>query len=412
MNIETTKLWNKNFIIFIIGRQLSLDGKSLLRFALPLYILLETKDPVLMGTILATSAVPSIVFAPIGGVIADRFNKRKLLAVMNFTMAVAIIIYLGLTAVMEIVPATIIMMLVLLTFESLISLTTKASVPVLVPIGALVKANSATFLLTTFSSIATPILGGFILARFGLMPILLISIAIHLLATIMNFLARIPCTKQEIMGSFLQTIVSDIKASIRFITKEKPEIGKVIFGVNMLYCITLMPLISVALPVLVTIYFGRGEEALGITQAIILFSGVIGVILVGLLGKKASITKVRVLLFASSIALLPAGIAFMWSNNYTITYFILIVALFVISALSIMMSIICRSYFGEESSEHMVGKVMALNSSLVISGASIGGFLYGFLFSRFIESPEVALFILTGASAVVATRFKINARQD
>ena len=102
----------------------------------------------------------------------------------------------------------------------------------------------------------------------------------------------------------------------------------------------------------------------------------------------------------------------MWSNNDWITYFILIVALFIISALSIMMSIICRSYFGEESSEYMVGKVMALNSSLVILGTSIGGYLYGFLFNHFIESPEIALFILAGASAVVAARFKISSKEE
>ena len=409
---ETPKLWNKNFIMFVIGRELSMLGKSLLRFALPLYILLETGNPILMGTILAASALPSIAFAPIGGVIADRFNKRKLLAAMNFTTAVAIITYLGLSNIIEIVPATIIMMLVLLTFESLISLTTKASVPAIVPSNALVKANSVTFLLTTFSGIGTPVLGGFILAIFGLVPILFISIAFHLLATVMNFLAKIPYTKQEMSESLPATIVSDIKAGIRFITKEKPEIGKVIFRVNMLSCITLMPLISIALPVLVTIYFERGETTLGITQAIIVFSGVIGVLLIGMLGKKANITKVRLLLFASSIALFPTGIAFMWSNNDTLTYLILIVSLFVISALSIMMAIICRSYFGEKSSEHMVGKVMALNSSLVILGTSIGGYLYGFLFNHFIESPEVALFILTGASAIVAARFKISARQE
>jgi len=408
MTTEITKLWNKNFIVFVIGRELSMLGKSLLRFALPLYILLETGNPILMGTILAASAIPSIIFSPLGGVMADRFNKRKLLAIMNFTTAIAIIIYLGSVNIIETVPATIMMMIALLTFESLISLTTKASIPVLVPVDEIIKANSVTFLLSTFSSIGTPILGGLILALFGLMPILFISITLHLLATIMNFLTNLPFTKQERSESVPAIVLNDIKAGIHFISKEKPEIGKVIFGVNMLYCITLMPLMSIALPVLVTIYFERGEATLGITQAIIVLSGVVGVILIGVMKKSANITKVRFLLFASSITLLPTGIAFMWSNNDTLTYLILIVSLFIISALSIMMSIICRSFFGEKSSEHMVGKVMALNSSLVILGTSIGGYLYGFLFNHFIESPEIALFILTAASAVVALRFKLK----
>ena len=408
MKIDSTKLWNKDFIMFAIGKELSLGGQSLLQFVLPLYILLETGNPVLMGTLLATSALPSIIFAPIGGVMADRFDKRKLLAVINLATAVVIVVYLWLINAMEIVSATMIMMLLLLIFSSLISLTSKASVPVLVPKSALVKANSFTFLLTTFSSIGIPVLGGFILATFGLFPILLISISFCLVATVMNFLTKIPCTKQEMTESFSKTIMLDIKEGIRFITKEKPEIGKVIFGVNMLFCITLMPLLTIALPVLVTIYFERGETILGITRATIVLSGVVGVTLIGMLGKRANITKVRSLMFASSFALIPTGIAFMWSNNDMLTYVILIASFFSISALSIMMSIICRSFFGEKSPEQMVGKVMALNSSLVILGSSIGGYLYGFLFNHFIESPAIALFIIAGASAVVAVRLKVR----
>ena len=408
MNTEITKLWNKNFIMFAIGKELSLGAKALLQFVLPLYILLETGNPLLMGTILATSALPSIILTPIGGVIADRVNKRKLLAVINFTTAVTIIMYLGLMDIVGLVSATVGLILILLVFGSLVSLTTKASVPVLVPAGALVKANSFTFLLANFSSIGIPIIGGFGLARFGLTPILFISIACYLLATVMNFLAKIPCTKQEVTESLPATIVHDIKDGICFITKEKPEVGKVIFFVNMLYCVTLMPLMSIALPVLVTIYFESGEAALGITRAIIVVGGILGVTLIGFLGKKANITKVRLLLLASSLALIPTTFAFIWSNNNMLTYIILILTLFIIDTLSVMMAIICRSYFGEKAPKHMVGKVMALNSSLVILGASIGGYLYGFLFNRFIEAPEIALLILIGLSLVVALGAKIK----
>lgn len=91
-----------------------------------------------------------------------------------------------------------------------------------------------------------------------------------------------------------------------------------------------------------------------------------------------------------------------------LTYIILILTLFIIDTLSVMMAIICRSYFGEKAPKHMVGKVMALNSSLVILGASIGGYLYGFLFNRFIEAPEIALLILIGLSLVVALGAKIK----
>jgi len=408
MTQRPTKLLNKNFIIFVLAKEVSFIGRTLLRFALPLYILLETGSPTLMATILAISAIPSILFAPIGGVIADRFQKKKLLSLANFGIAIAILIYLVTLETIGIIPATILIMLLLLTFDGLITLTTKASVPVIIPEGTLVKANSVTVLSMTCASIITPILGGFILARFGLRPVLFTSITCLFLATLMNTLTQIPCTTRKIKGNFLKTVIKDFQIGIHFITKEKPKVGKVIVLVNMLYCITLYPLTTIALPILVTGYFGRGEEALGITQAIIVFGGTLGVTLITLLGKKATINKVRPLLFLSSFNLIPLMLTFFFNNHEALTYLLLVTTLFINFALSSMMAIICRTYFGENAPEEMVGKVMALNSSLVILGVSIGGYLYGILFNQFAYSPGVVLAILASASAIVAFFAKVE----
>ena len=77
MNNIQNKLWNKNFILYILGMEFSWTGYFLLTFSLPLYILLETGNPALMGLVLAFASVPFIILSPIGGVMADRFNKRK-----------------------------------------------------------------------------------------------------------------------------------------------------------------------------------------------------------------------------------------------------------------------------------------------------------------------------------------------
>ena len=42
------KLWNKDFIKFVIGWELTLIGSALIFFALPLYVLLETGNPALL----------------------------------------------------------------------------------------------------------------------------------------------------------------------------------------------------------------------------------------------------------------------------------------------------------------------------------------------------------------------------
>ena len=88
---------------------------------------------------------------------------------------------------------------------------------------------------------------------------------------------------------------------------------------------------------------------------------------------------------------------------------ILIVSFFVAFAFITMFGIIIMSYLGEQTPEHLVGKVMSLIMSLMFVGYAIGDFLYGFLLSYFTCSPGIALLILAGLSAGLALGIKIKA---
>jgi len=48
-DISIKKLWNKNFITFVIGMEFSLI--ALLRFVVRLYILLKMENPALIGMV-------------------------------------------------------------------------------------------------------------------------------------------------------------------------------------------------------------------------------------------------------------------------------------------------------------------------------------------------------------------------
>jgi len=118
-NTKVIKLWNKQFIKLIIGWELTQIAQMLIRFALPLYVLQQTGNPALMGTVLALSAIPVVALTPIGGVIADRFNKRKLMAVINLITAIGVAIFFALSGLMDVVPAVVITFMFLLALESI-----------------------------------------------------------------------------------------------------------------------------------------------------------------------------------------------------------------------------------------------------------------------------------------------------
>jgi len=401
-----TKLWNKNFMMFVVGMEFNLIGSELLKFVLPLYVLLETGDPTLMGTVLALSSVPFIALTPVGGVIADRVNKRKLLGLMNLATAIAIFVYFALAGQLDIVPATVMMMLVLFAFESMISPSMEATVPALVPEGELVKANSATFLLTTISSIGAPIIGGFLLERFGVTPVLLISIACYVLAGMVKFLVRIPYIKQDRTESLSATIVTDIKDGLRCITKEKPELGKLVIIVA-LFGLTLAPSLS-ALNVIVTTHLGMAETMVGLIRGLIVVGGVVGVMLLGTLGEKANISMIRTLLFIASMTFVPVGLSLMWSDHRPLIFVVVVVSFFIQLASTTMMGIINWAHIGEKTPPHLIGKIYSLTFAFMGLGGAIGDYLYGHLLGHFIETPWMALFIIAGASAIVAVGAKIK----
>ena len=304
MNDET-KLMNKNFLLFVAGWELSMIGEALLRFALPLYIFMVTNNATLMGTILTWTSLPLIFFVPIGGVMADRFNKRLLMVMTNLVIGVAIVIYLIFLGQIDMVWFTALMLLILFTLISLLTPTAEATIPTLVPSEQLVKANTITFLLTIFSSVGAPMVAGFMLERDDLPQILWLSVGLFALASLVKSFVKIPYQKTKMETGIFKLVINDLKLAYHFITKEKPQLGQVVLFI-FLVSFAISPIMSVALPILVTGYFGRGESIAGLAQGIVVFGGTFGAVFIGILGKKATVKIMRLLLFVLTGLLLLA----------------------------------------------------------------------------------------------------------
>lgn len=54
-------------------------GNGTLSFTLLLYVLELTRSPALFGIVLALAFVPLTILTPIGGVVADRINKKRIM---------------------------------------------------------------------------------------------------------------------------------------------------------------------------------------------------------------------------------------------------------------------------------------------------------------------------------------------
>ena len=87
------KLFSRDFTLVVIGQVISLFGNAAIRFALPLYLLNQTGSSALYGTVMACAFIPSVLLSPVGGMIADRVNKRNVMVVLDFFTAGVILVF-------------------------------------------------------------------------------------------------------------------------------------------------------------------------------------------------------------------------------------------------------------------------------------------------------------------------------
>ena len=91
----------------VIGQIISLFGNAILHFALPLYLLRETGSSALFGVVTACSFLPMVILSPVGGAVADRVNKRSMMAGLDFFTAGLILMYALVRGLAPLVPVTV-----------------------------------------------------------------------------------------------------------------------------------------------------------------------------------------------------------------------------------------------------------------------------------------------------------------
>src|ERR1035437_5150099 len=72
-------LRNRNFRLYLSGQTVSQAGTWMQTVGQAWLVLHLTDSGTALGVVVALQALPVLLFAPLGGLVADRVNKRKLL---------------------------------------------------------------------------------------------------------------------------------------------------------------------------------------------------------------------------------------------------------------------------------------------------------------------------------------------
>ena len=227
-----------------------------------------------LGLVSLGAAVPMLIVAPLGGVVADRVNKRTLLIVTQTAAAVVSLV----TAILIITDLIAYWHLFVLSFSagaifSLNMPARQALVPLLVPQHKLMNAISLQMGGMNFTRIVAPAMAGLLIAPMGLGWVYVLTVVLFTVAVLSEF--RLPAHGLDGEGR-AERFTEELTAGFRYVAAT-PIIAMLLVA-GMLMPFFAFP-VQIMLPVFADDVFGKGGGAgFGLLMAAGGVGGLIGAI--------------------------------------------------------------------------------------------------------------------------------------
>ena len=388
------KLLGKDFALVVAGQIVSLFGNAILRFSLPLFLLRETGSPALFGMVTACSLLPVILLSLLGGVLADRVNKRNIMVFLDFSTAGIIAGFYFLVGRVPTIPLFIVTLMLLYGISGTYQPAVQASIPVLVAKDHILTASAVVNQIGSLASLVGPVTGGWLYGLWGMELILKISVVCFAISAVMELFLTIPYIKRPQEKTALQIVRHDLQDSTHFLRFEKPAFLKVclvIAGLNLF----LSSMVTIGVPVMIVEHWGLSNQLLGIAQGLLAAGGVLGGLLTALLGKRLQPERAYVFLILCAMLTLLMGAGMLWSNTPYLKYLILSGTGTAITIFSTMFSIQMLAVVQRKTPERLIGKVIACIMTLIMCAQPIGQLIYGIFLEQISAVP-----IITGAGAI------------
>lgn len=414
MKLDKNENKANDFNIMVIGQIISILGAAILRFALDTYVLDITARADIFALLLAISTIPGILLSPLGGVIADRCNRRNLMVIFDFTSSSIVLVF---SFILSAGNATIVFIGITMTLLNIISSmyqpAVQASIPQLVKAENLEKSNGIVNGIGSLSNLAGPVLGGVLYSIVGIQILVVLTCCTFFLSAILELFLHIPFEKRIRTTSITNVVKSDMKEGFHFIMKDNPFIRKTIIiatGMNLF----LTPFFLVGTPYIMRILLKSSDVLYGSALGIIQFSSIAGALSVAFFAKKLHVSQLYKWLLGICVCMIPMafGISpYMLNIGYApvfITFFLCAIPIIMIVT---MLSVYFISLVQKQTPNLIMGKVMAILIAVAQCAAPVGQLLYGQLFELYKYETYIVvafMFISVIILALIAKKFLKN----
>jgi MFS family permease len=285
-------LGNGSFLRLWLAQAISQTANNMVNFALLLRVrnIVEVHDLPQANTaislVILAFSLPSVLFGPVAGVVADRSNRRALMSIVNVFRALAVVLFLVIRPGWHV--QTILLAHYLVTFLFGISgqffaPAQGATIPALVPLPQLMRANALfnlTFTAAQLLGFAT--LGPILAKLIGIDQLFILTVVLFIVsAGLVMTLPATPVPERSGLAAQIhpmQRLWADIREGLVFILQD-PMLMKAIAYLT-LAATTFLMVASLG-PEFITSVIGLPKEDIGYIVAPAGLGVVVGVLLVG-----------------------------------------------------------------------------------------------------------------------------------
>jgi MFS family permease len=207
------------FLLIWFGQVISVIGSSMTGFALGVYVYQRTSSASVFALILLFNMLPRALFSPLAGVVADRWDRRRIMILSDggaaiSTLAVASLLIAGRLEVWHIFLATFLNS----TLSTMQGPAFAAAVTQLVPKAQFGRVNGLMQLGSGVGQMVAPVLAGALIGLAGLRAVLIVDLATFLFAVGTLLATQFPQLKStsDKVGQ-KRSLISDLRAGWRYI---------------------------------------------------------------------------------------------------------------------------------------------------------------------------------------------------
>lgn len=357
-----------NFRLYFVGQLVSLAGTWLQTVAQGWLVLTLTHSAFWVGTVMAISYVPTFLFSLFGGVLVDKFDRRKTLFVTQVSAMLLAFTLGGLVIAGMATLTWVIVMAALLGVVNAADIPARqAFVSEIVPKEDYASAFALTSALTNGARVIGPALAGILIALVGTGGAFIINGLTFLAVIIALLFIKVSARERPAHPPALRMIADGLRY-----TFTHPALRTVMLAASLTAIFGYS--YSALLPVFADSVFARGATGLGYLYGAAGIGAVIAALAISAFAKHS-----KLFILGGSSILTLALIVFSLSHNFILG---LVALLFVGFGFTAEFSMI-NTLVQRVVSDHMRGRVMSVFILMFIGATPIGTFSVGALAEHF-----------------------------